>query len=498
MTTPILLVEDDPSAQELIRALCERQGYAVDVAADGFLGLRLLSERRHAIVLIDYHLPEMDGYALARLMREIGGGDGRIRLVGITADAHGLALRRGADALFDAILVKPIVPDLLFFTLDRLARPEPEAKSDRSERPADALWRRRGLPHSPRAILCSGALPDAVAAVSQAFDLVPDTEPCDLVLVSSEASLDHLRALRAAGPARLVPAIDLTGRLNAVCDYRFAVTEAASWSALSELCAGFAHRRASLSPDAIAASDAAGRLIALLHVADRDLILSHAAMPVPTYETGHAPDERMSAILVLMQAGFLVCEPRADGLVARLTESGHRSLGFERKPDAQVAAATPAPAFILPNFETLVSEVRPSAVSTLSIPAPRSHPVVDTVVIPVDQFSIPIANMHTMEELRGLIGDHTLVRLHERLIAQATEAFASDASPSAIAHDAHVLISMSGTLGFERLFHACRALQAAIARGGPIDESLSLTKTARAEMMAWQPLSSPRSIGVSA
>ncbi|WP_144761399.1 response regulator, partial [Methylobacterium dankookense] len=145
MSTQILLVEDDPDSQDLVRALCAAHGYGVDVAADGFLGLRLLSERRHPVVLIDYHLPEMDGYALARLMREIVGARG-VRLVGITADRHGLASRRGADALFDAILVKPLEPERLHATLDRLARGEaPAARPAASPPPpaqgADLLWR---------------------------------------------------------------------------------------------------------------------------------------------------------------------------------------------------------------------------------------------------------------------------------------------------------------------------------------------------------------------
>lgn len=107
MSLRLLVVEDDPGFQDLVRALCERRGDSVDVASDGFLGLRLLSERRHDVVMIDYHLPEMDGYALARLMREVSRPEDKVRLIGVTADRHGLASRRGADARFDAILVKP-------------------------------------------------------------------------------------------------------------------------------------------------------------------------------------------------------------------------------------------------------------------------------------------------------------------------------------------------------------------------------------------------------
>ncbi len=51
MSLRLLVVEDDPGFQDLVRALCERRGDSVDVASDGFLGLRLLSERRHDVVM---------------------------------------------------------------------------------------------------------------------------------------------------------------------------------------------------------------------------------------------------------------------------------------------------------------------------------------------------------------------------------------------------------------------------------------------------------------
>ena len=194
----ILLVEDDPSSQELIRALCERRGDRVEIAADGFQGLRRLAEGEHDVALIDYHLPEMDGYALARLMKELSRPAGRLRLVGITADRHGLAARRGADRLFDAILVKPLRPADLFGTLDRLSRRDSPAAPSA---PADELWARRGLKARPTALLYPEGATGPVEALSQAFRLVASAEEADLVLVADEAGLGALRALRATGPA---------------------------------------------------------------------------------------------------------------------------------------------------------------------------------------------------------------------------------------------------------------------------------------------------------
>ena len=69
MSTRILLVEDDPVSCDLFAALLVSQGHVVETAGDGFNALRLAQETPYDIVFIDYHLPEMDGYALARLIR---------------------------------------------------------------------------------------------------------------------------------------------------------------------------------------------------------------------------------------------------------------------------------------------------------------------------------------------------------------------------------------------------------------------------------------------
>ena len=62
---------------------------------------------------MDYHLPELDSYASARLMREAAHGGVAPKLVAVTADRHGLTARSGAEAVFDAILTKPIEPQPL-------------------------------------------------------------------------------------------------------------------------------------------------------------------------------------------------------------------------------------------------------------------------------------------------------------------------------------------------------------------------------------------------
>src|SRR5262249_13268820 len=111
MSTRILVVDDDPFAQNLMTAVFSGAGYEADVAPDGLAALRPLREKSYRIAFIDYHLPALDGYALAKLMRDgTWAGDSGLKLVMVTADRHALAARPEIDTLCDATLFKPFDP----------------------------------------------------------------------------------------------------------------------------------------------------------------------------------------------------------------------------------------------------------------------------------------------------------------------------------------------------------------------------------------------------
>lgn len=434
MTDRILLVEDDPGSRDLIGTLLTARGYALDSAADGFLGLRLLSERRHGIVLIDYHLPEMDGYALARLMREIVGAHGHVRLVGITADRHGLASRRGADALFDAILVKPIEPELLYATLDRLReRDEPPAAPVAAELPAEALWRRRGMAGRPRAVLYPDLGAEALAAVGHAF-VVSSVEVADVILIGGEEGLPQLRAHPAGSPAHLLPAIDLTGRLGRACDTAFRVNDPRAWTGLAEICRAFSERRAALAATIRNSDAAACQLLAWLYVGDRSLPLSAAdGVSATVLAAGLERSAAMAAILFLTEHDLAICEPAQDGLIVKLTSTGL---------SAATAGLTVAP------------------------------------TVPPKPSLDPIRDQARVQRLREAIGAAEVERLTGDLHARIKAAFPPEASGPLIAQEAHALIAMAGSLGYTRLAAACQTLERAISTGSDATTALQRAKLA--------------------
>jgi DNA-binding NarL/FixJ family response regulator len=84
MPTRVLIVDDDPRFRALARTLLEASGYAIAAeAADGTQALATCARVRPDAALIDVQLPDIDGFALARRLRET---DRNLRIVMTSTD----------------------------------------------------------------------------------------------------------------------------------------------------------------------------------------------------------------------------------------------------------------------------------------------------------------------------------------------------------------------------------------------------------------------------
>ncbi|WP_175964309.1 hybrid sensor histidine kinase/response regulator [Burkholderia pyrrocinia] len=101
----VLVVDDHPVNRDLIRDQLEILGYDADVAADGLAALRCFSERHYDIVMTDLNMPGMDGYMLARCLRDRGA---LVPIVAITAHATEHERRLCEQAGINDVLLKPM------------------------------------------------------------------------------------------------------------------------------------------------------------------------------------------------------------------------------------------------------------------------------------------------------------------------------------------------------------------------------------------------------
>ena len=108
----VLLIEDSGDAREMLRMMLEIAGHVVYDAADGVRGLELMNSARPDVGIIDISLPRMDGYQVAKRIREDPHGRGMLLLALTGYDSPGDS-KRSLDHGFDFHLVKPVDPDHL-------------------------------------------------------------------------------------------------------------------------------------------------------------------------------------------------------------------------------------------------------------------------------------------------------------------------------------------------------------------------------------------------
>jgi signal transduction histidine kinase len=109
----ILAVDDYPANLLAIKRILDPLGHEVVRAHSGEEALRLVAEREFAVILMDAHMPGMDGYETTRLIKAQPGGNGVpvIFLTGIDRDP--LYSFRGYDHGAVDYLVKPVEPHVL-------------------------------------------------------------------------------------------------------------------------------------------------------------------------------------------------------------------------------------------------------------------------------------------------------------------------------------------------------------------------------------------------
>ena len=108
----VLVIDDSvPTAQSMARVL-ELWNHEVRICYDAVSALKVAREFQPEVVLSDLSLPQMDGYELARQLRQLPGMDKSL-LIAITGHGHDDDRQRSSEAGFDQHLLKPVSPDVL-------------------------------------------------------------------------------------------------------------------------------------------------------------------------------------------------------------------------------------------------------------------------------------------------------------------------------------------------------------------------------------------------
>jgi len=117
----ILIADDKATSRELVRTVLEKCGYSVSEASDGIEALRAARELLPDLIILDLHMPGMDGFGVVQELRR-DENFAAVPVMALTASAMQGDRERALLAGFNGYIAKPISLAALRAEVERLLR----------------------------------------------------------------------------------------------------------------------------------------------------------------------------------------------------------------------------------------------------------------------------------------------------------------------------------------------------------------------------------------
>ena len=117
----VLIADDKPTGRELVRTVLENTGYTVIEASDGHEAVRFAKESRPDLIILDLHMPGLDGFGVIQELRR-DPQFAHTPIVALTASAMQGDRERALSIGFTGYITKPIRLSLLRDEVERLLR----------------------------------------------------------------------------------------------------------------------------------------------------------------------------------------------------------------------------------------------------------------------------------------------------------------------------------------------------------------------------------------
>jgi CheY-like chemotaxis protein len=128
----ILLAEDNVVNQKVALAMLLRMGHEVTIVNNGLEALEEVQKKEFDVVLMDIHMPEMDGLEALKNIRKLGGAVAGIPVIALTANAMKGDREKYLVAGMDEYVPKPIDTNLLSETLSKVTGIETSATANQA------------------------------------------------------------------------------------------------------------------------------------------------------------------------------------------------------------------------------------------------------------------------------------------------------------------------------------------------------------------------------
>ncbi len=130
MAKTILVVEDDQNISELLRLYLEKEGYSVQIAADGRQGVELFRKAKPELVLLDLMLPVLDGWGVLRAIRQ----ESKTPVIMLTAKGETIDKVSGLKQGADDYITKPFEMKEVLARIEAVLRRAGESGKDKPRR----------------------------------------------------------------------------------------------------------------------------------------------------------------------------------------------------------------------------------------------------------------------------------------------------------------------------------------------------------------------------
>lgn len=162
----MLAVDDHEINREFLKAGLGRFVGRITLAPSGHRAIELCADQDFDVILMDLHMPQLDGLATANRIRDLETRSAHAQIVALTADARPEERVRLLDAGFDDYLNKPISIPTLLNAIEALFDPSAERnpQEDQKIAPTQLIDRERALAASNHDVDLATRLQDMLAA----------------------------------------------------------------------------------------------------------------------------------------------------------------------------------------------------------------------------------------------------------------------------------------------------------------------------------------------
>lgn len=130
--TRVLLAEDNPANQMIIKSILEFAGLEVVVVGNGLSAVKAIKHMSYDIILMDISMPEMDGITATRKIRRLPGETGKLPIIALTAHALPEDKKLFLAAGMSDYLSKPLDRDIALDCIARWTLPQPGESAEDS------------------------------------------------------------------------------------------------------------------------------------------------------------------------------------------------------------------------------------------------------------------------------------------------------------------------------------------------------------------------------